>query len=73
MILGLPWSRRVARFGIRADGGPDGAAEGATEDSTLAATDFVAYGCAGGPAESSAYRGIHGGVPGVRGSAEQRG
>ena len=42
MILGLPWSRCVARFGIRADGGPDGAAEGATEDSTLAATDFVA-------------------------------
>jgi hypothetical protein len=63
----------VARFGIRADGGSDGAAEGAPEDRALAATDFIAYGCAGGSAESSAYCCIHSGIPGVRGSAEQRG
>jgi hypothetical protein len=73
VILGLPWSRRVARFGIGADGGSDCAAKGAPEDGALAATDFIAYGCAGGSAESSAYRCIHSGIPGVRGSAKQRG
>jgi hypothetical protein len=63
----------VARFGIRADGGSDCAAQGAPEDGALAATDFIAYGCAGGSAESSAYRCVHSGIPGVRGSAKQRG
>ena len=59
VILGLPWSRRVARFGIGADGGSDCAAQGAPEDGALAATDVIAYGRAGGSAESSAYRCIH--------------
>ena len=63
----------MARFGIRADGGSDRTTKSTPEDGPLAATDFIAYGCAGGSAESSAYRCIHGGIPGVSGSAEQRG
>jgi hypothetical protein len=46
---------RMARFRIRADGGSDCTTKGTTEDGALAATDFVAYGCASSSANPSAY------------------
>jgi hypothetical protein len=73
VILGLPGRWRMARFGIRGYGGSDCTTKGATQDGALAATDFVAYGCASSSAKSSADRGIHGRISRVRCSSKQGG
>ena len=73
VILGLPGRWRMARFGIRGYGGSDCTTECTTQDGALAATDFVAYGCASSAAKASAYRGIHGRISRVRCSSKQGG
>lgn len=73
VILRLPGRWRMARFRIRGYGGSDCTTKGTTQDGALAATDFVAYGCASSSAKSSAYRGIHGRISRIRCSSKQGG
>lgn len=47
LVLRLPRGRRMTRFRIGGYGDSDRSAQGAADDGALAATDFVADGCAG--------------------------